>query len=1040
MTHAPRFAFASWSAAVFRRFAFGVASRCDVSSDLPSARQQKPHLQETARRPAHSKTFSRHWPPQSAAVFAFLAILASVGGQAQAQSPAGGVRGKVLDADFAQPLPNVTVRLEETGQATQTDASGNYFFNEVPPGSYTLSATRSGYRAQAGRRVGVSAGGVADANFELTGEVVELDDFIVTAEDLVGSDAAQLLDIRSSLATFTDVIGADFIGKAGGSDVGDVVKRIVGTSVTESRYVVIRGLSDRYNTVLLNAARIPSSDPDRRAVNIDIFPSNLVAELSNTKTFSPDLTGESSGGSINIITKSSPEKPFVSASFGLGYNINSTGNDRYVTYSGGGTGLLGTQNDRRIPAPLQNTTSDSLPLVPTTTEQGANSQFLTGLVNRNTGTTTASPPEDIAFSISAGTRIPDFFGGPLGLLGAFTYNKKFEFDPNVTRNDTLIAGRSRFRSEEFRSQEGTEILLAGLLLAAGWEPTENDRIKATFFANVAADDRSYFQEGLVAGIGIGDPGTVSIDDSDQIAVREGLQYVERRLRTLQLTGSHLFPAVEDSSFKWTAAYSLASQDEPDGRFTTVAFDRPTRSFTQLPEFAGQNLLRYWRHLDDTNYNVVGELKIPLFKNPAGEENAAVRVGTNFDYSTRDFRADTFAYGNSFLAGGVPLTGELGPSNLEGMTAADIVGSSRAGLGRVREPEEYEANQAIAAGFFATEANLARTFRVTVGLRAEVTDIRVFRDVSEIVDAAGIPDTLQVPVTDPFTGRLLPREQFGRADIEEVNVLPAVNATWDVAKDMKLRFAGSRTVARPSFKELAPVFLEDPVSADRFRGNSQLQTSGIDNVDLRAEWFPGPGDVFAVSGFTKFVQRPIELFTSPTADFFANQDNAIIYGYEFEAQKNLGFLAEQLRPFAIGLNGARFYSQVELINVARQQRLDAGLNPSRRLQGQPDYLLNFNLTYDEKESGLFAGIFFNVTGETLFQAGSSSADAGFSADLFQQPFASLDFTLSKKFGETFTCTFRAENLLNEEARRFAEGNLDYAKSSGAKYSLSIGAAW
>lgn len=968
-------------------------------------------------------------------------LLAAIAGQTIAQTPAGGLRGKVLDADFAQPLPNVTVRIEETGQAVATDASGNYFFNELAPGTYSISATRGGYRTQTGRRVAISAGGVTEASFELSGEVVELDDFIVTAEDLVGSDAAQLLDIRSSLATFTDVIGADFIGKVGGSDVGDVVKRIVGTSVAESRYVVIRGLSDRYNSVQLNGARIPSSDPERRAVNIDIFPSNLVAELSNTKTFSPELTGESTGGSINIITKSSPEEPFVRASFGLGYNIQSTGNGRFVTYPGGGTGFLGTQNDRRIPDPLRNTTGATLPLIPTTSEQIANSRFVTSLVSRNTGTTTASPPEDIGFSISAGTRIPNFLGGPLGLLGAFTYNKKFEFDRDIIRNDTLIAGRTRFRSEEFRSQEGTETLLAGLLLAAGWEPTANDRIKATFFANVAADDRAYFQEGLIAGIGLGDPGTVPIDDSSQIAVREGLQYIERRLRTLQLSGTHIFPAAQDASLKWTMAYSLASQDEPDGRFATVRFDRSTRSFSTLPEFAGQNLLRYWRHLDDTNYNVVSELNIPLFKNPAGEEKASVRVGGNFDFSTRDFRADTFAYSNNFLTDpGVPLAGELDPSNERGITAADLVGSSGAGLGRVREGEAYEAGQAIAAGFVSTEANLARNFRVTVGLRAEVTDIRLFRDISGILDSAGIPDTLQVPVTDPFTGQLLPRELFGRANIEEVNVLPAINATWDVAKDMKLRFAASRTVARPSFRELAPVFLEDPVSADRFRGNSLLQTSNIDNVDLRWEWFPGPGDVIAVSGFTKFIARPIELFTSPSADFFANQDNAIIYGYEFEVQKNLGFLAEQLRPFSIGFNGARFYSQVELIDVARQQRLDVGLDPTRRLQGQPDYLLNFNLAYDNKESGLFAGIFFNVTGETLFQAGSSSADAGFSADLFQQPFASLDFTLSKKFGENLTVTFRAENLLNEEARRFAEGNLDYAKSNGVKYSLTIGGNW
>jgi outer membrane receptor protein involved in Fe transport len=974
----------------------------------------------------------------------WLGLLACLISQAAAQTPAGGLRGKVLDADFSQPLPNVTVRVEDTGQAVQTDASGNYFFNELAPGTYSISASRSGYRTQAGRRVAIASGGVAEASFQLTGEVVELDDFVVTAEDLIGSETAQLLDIRANLASFTDVLGAEFISQSGGSDVGDVVKRIVGTSVADSRYVVIRGLSDRYNTVLLNGARIPSSDPDRRAVNIDIFPSSLVAELTNTKTFTPDLAGEATGGSINIVTKSSPEKSFVKASVSTAYNTQATGNRGFVTYPGAGTGVLGTENDRRIPGALRSFTTATLPIIPSTPAQLANARFASSLLNRNTGTTTATPPLDFGFNISAGLRLDNFLGGPLGLLGAFTYSKKYDFDPDVGRSKTVIRGpagsRAPVRTQEFLSQEGTQTLLSGLLLSAGWEPTPNDRIKLTFFTNVAADDRAYFQEGLVLNATDQGPGLVPIEEAEQIAVREGLQYVERRLRTLQLTGTHQFPGTQDAALHWGAAYSLSSQDEPDGRFTSVLFSRPDQAFFPLPEFSGDNFVRYWRRLDDTNYNVLAELKIPLFRNAAGDEKALLRVGANFDYSTRDFRADTFGYSNSILGGGFRLVGTLGPSNRDGLTPADVIGSGSAPLGRRRNPEIYEASQTIAAGYAMSEFNVSRNLRVTVGLRAEVTDIRVARDRAAFFGPTGNLVGSEGPITNPLTGERLPLETLGRADIEEVNVLPAVNTVWDVAKDMKLRFAASRTVARPSFKELAPVFLDDPISAARFSGNVLVKTSSIDNVDLRYEWFPGAGDVIAVSGFTKFIQRPIELFTSPSFDFFANQESAVIYGYEFEAQKNLGFLSAELRHVSLGLNGARFYSEVELLRNSRQARLDSGLDPVRRLQGQPDYLLNFNLTFDHKESGLFAGIFFNVTGETLAQAGSAEGGVGFSADTFQQPFTSLDFTLSKKFGDQYTVTFRAENLLNQELLRTAEGNRDFAKSSGTKYSLSIGGAW
>ncbi len=985
----------------------------------------------------------------SAAVVLALAFLAFAG-VAWAQGAVGGLRGQVVDADFSAPIPNATVILGDSGRTASTDEAGNYFFNDVSPGSYAVSASREGYRRSESRQVAVNAGAVAEVNVQMEGEVVELDDFVVSSEDLVSSEPTRLLDIRADLNSFADVLGADFIAKVGGSDVGDVVKRIVGTSVADSRYVVIRGLSDRYTSVTLNGARIPSSDPDKRAVNIDIFPSNLVGQISNTKTFTPDISGEATGGAINIVTKGSPNKPFVSLSFGLGYNTQSTGNGNFITYQGAGTGLLGTQNDRRIPSQLKAFTRNTLPLQTGNSslppEQVlANKALASRLLDPTTGVTTQKAPLDTSFSASAGTIIPEFLGGPLGLLAAFTYNKKFDFDPSVVRAQTLLSGPPGFVNDftkfYFEGSESSETLLVGLLVAAGWDPTPTDKIKLTFFANVAAEDRAFFQKGLIRDSTSGEVDRATLDSSRSVAIREGLQYVERRLRTLQLTGQHDFPAAQNASVHWGMAYSLSSQAEPDGRFSSALFDRTLQSFTQLPEFRGPPSQRYWRQLDDTNYNILGELKIPLFQDDAGSQKALIRLGGNFDYSTRDFRADTFSYNNAFLGGGLP--GVETPSNRTGFTAADVTGRLGS-LGRLIDFETYEASQVIAAGYFIAEANITSKFRVSAGLRAEVTDIRVYRDPADFFDPVSGsllgPPAAPGPTTEPFTGVRIPDDQLGQANIEQVDVLPAVSMSWDFVTNMKLRFAASRTIARPSFKELAQVYLTDPISTAQFRGNSSLRTSTIDNVDLRWEWFPSPGDVIAISGFTKFIQDPIELFTSPSFDFFANQESAVIYGYEFEVQKNLGFLAEELRNFAIGFNGTKLYSSVELIDVARNDRIRAELDPVRRLQGQPDYLLNFNLTYDNKESGFFAGIFLNVTGETLYQAGSQDAESGFAADVFQQPFTSLDFTLSQKVGENFKVTFRAENLVNAKVERFGEGNVDYAKSSGTKYSLSITGTW
>jgi hypothetical protein len=970
----------------------------------------------------------------------FLGLFFSFSQTALAQAPAGGLRGQIIDADFSQPIPNVTVRLGDTGRAVVTDNNGNFFFNEVPPGSYTVSATREGYRLKESRDASVSPGAVSEVRLELTGEVEELEDFVVSAEDLISSDAAKTLDIRANLSGFGEALGADFISKVGGSDVGDVVKRIVGTSVADSRYVVIRGLSDRYNTVLLNGLRIPSSDPDRRAVNIDIFPSSIVGQLTNTKTFSPDLVGESTGGSINIITKTSPLKPFVNFSLGLGYNNQSTGDPRYVTYRGGGTGVFGTLRERRMPAILRGSTKGDLPILPTAEQKPRTIEAARSL-NPTIGVTTKSPPEDISFNFSAGTHIDDFMGGPLGLLAAFTYAKKYEFDAPIIRDSLIIVGNgARVLNKQFLTEEGSETLLTGLLLAAGWQPTENDTIKATLFANLAAEDRASFQQGLIQGSGTPNPGDDRIADVERIAVRETLQYTERRLRTLQFTGEHQFPALQDSSMKWGVAYSLSSQDEPDGRYVGSEFDRPTRTFSPLGGFAAPVVQRYWRELDDTNYNVTLDFKIPLAKNSSGEQSAFLKLGANFEHSERDYRADTFGYPN---LPDYQLKGLLSPDDRKGTTIGDEVGYfPDVGIGRLTLPEIYEASQTIAAAYAMTEFDLTRNFRVSMGLRVESTDIRSQRDSTGITFSQnGVPDGGQgVPTTDPVNGGFLPRDKFFNSTIAETNVLPSLALSWAFAENMKLKFAASRTVARPSFKEVAPVISQDPVTLNFFRGNQLLETSTIDNVDLRWEWLPAPSDIVAVSFFTKFIDRPIELFTSPSGDFFANQESAVLYGYEFEIQKGLGFLADDLRDFSIGLNATRLYSQVDVADAAARQRIGSGLNEVRRLQGQPDYLLNFNVSYDGKDSGLFMGLFLNVTGETLYQAGSQDAEIGFTADIFQQPITSLDFAMSKKFANHYKLTFRAENLINAEVERVAEGRTVYAKSSGTKFSLSFSGSW
>lgn len=771
----------------------------------------------------------------------------------------GGLRGTVTDSDFQAPINGAQVNIMEAGVSGSTDESGRFVVPGLPPGKYTLAITREGYGRKLVYDVLVSAGSIRDVQVEMVSDVVELDDFVVSSDDLISNDATNLLDVRLNSTSFVDSLGADFISKVGGSDVGDVLKRIVGTSVADSRYVVVRGLSDRYNTVVLNGLRIPSSDPDKRAVNVDIFPSSIVKELANTKTFSPDISGESTGGSINIITKSSPDKPFVNGSLSIGYNTQSTGNSRFVTYHGGGTGIFGTRNERRIPDFLKSSTPATLGEGSSDPVVQENYRKAAGVVNRTTGVDTGATPEDLSFNLSLGGKY-EFFGRPLGLLAAFSYMKKYEFDPEVIRGSSTVSQvnsggqsfRSVFKKNTYQNEESAQSLLSGLLLSAGWEPSEHDTLKLTFFANVAADDKVIFGRGLAAFTNTDEPNSgVEIGNARSVAVREAIQYVERRLKTLQLSGEHHFPDFADAEIRWAAAYSESSQDEPDLRFNTYVADYENGAYAPLSGFSGKPLERIWRTLNDTDYNILLESKVPLFKTADGGETAYVKAGVNFDYSTRDYRADNFGYSNFPV---IPVPETLDASNRVALTLGDQLGTldldpaNNLYLGRIGSMESYDATQSIYAGYGLVNFDLTSQLNINVGARVEAANIRVFRDLSGATQGEGDIDASTALLVDLNTGKLLPPDKVGKANIDEVDVLPALAVTWKLPteQNMKIKFAASQTVARPSFKELGPVFTRDPGTTSRFVGNIGLQTSDITNLDLRWEWYPSPGDIFAIS--------------------------------------------------------------------------------------------------------------------------------------------------------------------------------------------------
>ncbi|HYF34626.1 MAG TPA: TonB-dependent receptor, partial [Prosthecobacter sp.] len=491
---------------------------------------------------------------------------------AWAQSGNGALRGSIFDSDFSVPVVGATVIIEGTGHGANTDESGSFFINDIPPGQYTVLTSKDGFVRERRSGVVVTPGAVKGLDLEMMAEVVELDEFVVSDEELIETtQATEAMALRTELQTFTEVLGAQFISQTGASDAAKLLSKTTGVNVADGKFVVVRGLNDRYNVVSLNSLRVPSSDPDRRAVALDLFPTAVIQDIRTTKTFLPDLFGESTGGSINIVTKAVPDADFAKAKIGTGYNTQTTGNNKFLTYQGGGTGMFGTAESRALPDFVRN---DPLPFLggssATNSPERVQRQLVHDTLSPVMGTSEATAPLDFSLEASLGHRT-EFMGAPAGITVAADYSKKYLYndDDLVGRyvfatsadeltNPALTAGEAKLRRRLSTVRSGQETMRAGLLVAAGIQPDEDSEIIFTYFFNRVAEDRATLQFGEL------DPAQFLPWERDY---RESLAYTQRDLRVMQLAGKHL-EEINDRELdvRWAVAYNQSSQLEPDHRF------------------------------------------------------------------------------------------------------------------------------------------------------------------------------------------------------------------------------------------------------------------------------------------------------------------------------------------------------------------------------------------------------------------------------------------------------------------------------------------
>ena len=882
-------------------------------------------------------------------------------------SQSGIISGKVIDESINDVLPFASVIAKNTTSGNSTDFDGKYSF-EIEPGTYTLVVSFIGYTTAEISDVVVQDGEETIVDAFLKPSSSSLKEVVITTTTRKNTEKA-IVKLQKNSATVIDAISAQTIKKSGASNVAAAVKQVPGVAIQDGKFVVVRGLSDRYSKTTLNGLDIPGLDPDKNALQVDLFPTNILENLVVNKTASADLPADFTGGIVDITLKDFSNKPEYSVSASLGYNPSQHFQSDFQRVDNGDLGFLGFSDNRNLVLsresvtviPLDDRRIDIANLVTSTFEPELRAPRETNFVNYNFGFT-ASNSYDIG-------------NDKIGYQASVSYKNETQFfEDDITGSfqiDNTSADDGVFSIVARNISNGTtsiqETLLTGL---AGLSyKGNNTKLKLTglFIRNGVSTASLNFQD--ISEVGGG--GFSRIVDENT--------FTEKTIANFLLAGEH---KLNDWKIEWKFSPTFSSVDDLDHRVTPLRIgdDVSTANLLEVDTASGSPF-RIWRFLEEENYtSKIDFIKRYDFNN---DINGKVKFGGYSTIKERDFAVGSFRFG-----GGPSLdltVNEGNPNDLflqeNIISTTNTEGFGIAGSQTFNDSDIFNAQQTTAAVYVSNETKFSEKFRATIGLRFEnfVSEFSGFDGENNFIDNEKI--------------------------VNEADLFPSANLVYSFNDQTNLRFSYSRSTARPSFREASSNDIFDPVTDRRFIGalafGIRLKPTYINNFDTRIEFFGEDGDGFALSGFYKDFTDAIELTfpVTPSTISPRNFDSAFLFGAELEIKKNLDFT---------GVNN--FYAKVNVTLVESEVDIDSSQiitgsdEDTRSLQGQAPYTINAALEYNN--SGYIASLNYNVQGETLEVVGVNIVP-----NVFSQPFSDLTFNGSKTFNN-HKVSFKATNILGD----------------------------
>ncbi|MVN90095.1 TonB-dependent receptor [Mucilaginibacter aquatilis] len=890
---------------------------------------------------------------------------------AHAQST-GKLTGKITDQKTGEALIGASILVEGSTRGAATNVNGEYTINDVPAGTHSVLVRYVGYQNKQISEILIKAAQPTTLNIVLTEAATQQLAAVTVRATARQESANSLYAQQKNSARVTDGISAEAIRRSPDRNTADVLKRVSGVTVQDNKFVVVRGLSDRYNNATLDGAPLPSTEPNRKAFSFDIVPSNMVDNLIINKTATPDLPGDFAGGSVQVTTKDIPDRNYTSVSVGAGYNTASTFKD-FKSGQRNTSDYFGFDNgDKKLPSSFPSSEA----LVNNSLSTSQNTAAIKSLQQDwNVYNKKALPSQNYQLTVG---RVKDFekTGNRFGATVSLSYRNTQNYYQDLFRE---------FYGNKFTDQVYKFSTNVGALANFAYTWGKNKiTLKNTY--NRIYDDQYLSRAGVNENI------------TSQVRF-SAFDLIQKAVFKSTLEGTHSF-GEKGSKLTWSASYSNTLNDQPDQR--KANYVRDINATGNAPFFAqnttlGKENARMFTYMSENGYsgNLNYSTPLKMFNN-----SATFKAGLNSSYRDRGFTVRFIG----LLPNNVDDLEQIRQRPLNTLYGQDLI--DRGDVYRLSEipgsylDESYNGHAMTNAGYAMLDNKLSDKLRVVWGVRVEHFDLDL---------------------------QNLRKSALSRAQLSNVDVLPSANFTYSLTPKANLRLAYYRTLARPEFRELAPFGYYDYEQVSFITGNPNLKRTLIDNFDLRYEFFPSAGQIISVSGFYKNFQNAIEAYNfdqgSNRQIEYRNSPKVTVYGAEFELRHSLGFISNT--DF---LKNTTLYTNVSLIkSKATNPDLGVNLNYSERpLVGQAPYVVNAGLMHTFLENKVTFNALYNVVGRRLNVVGGPIFPA-----IWEAPRNVIDLQLGikvlKSRGEL---KLNANDILNQRSLFYfdRDGNKKYDQAA------------